>query len=53
MKKKKTLKWFLEKSFKKLEAAINTCVLLIKQHWKKIAEITQKCVFFLENSKFC
>ena len=35
-------KWFLEKKPKKSETVINTCVSLIKQHWKKIAEIPQK-----------
>ena len=27
----------------KNQKLINTCVLLIKQHWKKMAEIPQKC----------
>ena len=26
----------------KLECVINTCVLIIKQHWKKMAEIPQE-----------
>ena len=34
-------KWFLEKN-KKLKTVINTCVSLVKQHWKKMAEIPQK-----------
>ena len=29
----------------KLETAINICVSLIKQHWKEIVEIPQKCDF--------
>ena len=32
-------KWFLEK---KIGRIINTCVLPIKQHWEKMAEIPQK-----------
>ena len=35
--------WFLEKKKpKKLETVINTSVLLIKQHWKNMAEIPLK-----------
>ena len=30
------------KNPKKSETVINTCVLLIKQHWKKMTEIPQK-----------
>ena len=30
------------KSSEKLETVINTCVSLIKQHWKKVVEIPQK-----------
>ena len=30
---------------KKLETVINTCVSLIKQRWRKIVEIPQKCCF--------
>ena len=33
------------KKTKKLETAINTCVSIIKQHWKKMAEIPQECDF--------
>ena len=40
-------KQFLEKKGKKLETAINTDVSLIKQHWKKMAEIPQKHDFFI------
>ena len=29
----------------KLETVINTCVSIIKQHWKKMAEIPQECDF--------
>ena len=32
-------------SKKKIETVIITCVSLIKQHWKKMAEIQQKCDF--------
>ena len=39
-------KWFLEKKPKKSETVINTCVSIIKQHWKKMAEIPQECNFF-------
>ena len=35
-------KLFLEKNPEKLETVINTCVSLIKQHWKKMAEIPHK-----------
>ena len=46
-----TYKW--RKKRERLETAINTCVSLIKQHWKKMAEIPQKCGFFhLKHSKF-
>ena len=31
-----------KKNSEKLETVINTCVSLIKQHWKKMAEIPQK-----------
>ena len=40
--KKKKKKENLEKKFKKSETAINTCVSLINQHWKKMAEILQE-----------
>ena len=30
---------------KKMETVINTYVSLIKQHWKKMAEIPQECDF--------
>ena len=33
----------------KLETVINTCVSLIKQHWKQIAEIPQKRDFLTSN----
>ena len=39
-------KWFLEKKPPKLETVINSCISVIKQHWKKIAEIPQECDFF-------
>ena len=39
-------KWFLEKKPKKSETVINICVSIIKQHWKKMAEIPQECNFF-------
>ena len=39
-------KWFLEKNQKKSETVINICVSIIKQHWKKMAEIPQECNFF-------
>ena len=29
----------------KLETVINTCVSIIKQHWKKMTEIPQKQIF--------
>ena len=35
-------KWFLEKNTKKLESVINTCVSIIKQHWKKMAKIPEE-----------
>ena len=35
-------KWFLEKNPEKSEAVINTCVSVIKQHWKKMAQIPQE-----------
>ena len=38
-------KWFQEKNLNKSETVINACVLIIKQHWKKMAEIPQKCDF--------
>ena len=38
-------KWFLEKIQKKSETVINTCTWIIKQHWKKIAEIPQESDF--------
>ena len=34
------------KNLKTSETAINTCDSLIKQHWKKITKISQKCDFF-------
>ena len=35
------------------ETVINTCVSIIKQDWKKMVEIPQKCNFFhLEHLKF-
>ena len=42
-------KWFLEKNPEKLETVTNTCVSLIKQHWKKMAEILQKRDFLSWN----
>ena len=39
-------KWFLEKKPKKSETVINIRVSIIKQHWKKMAEIPQECNFF-------
>ena len=45
---------------KKLETIINTCVSLIKEHWKKMAEIPQKRNFlpwsiqnFVTVRKYC
>ena len=38
-------KLFLEKIPEKLETVINTCVSIMKQHWKKIAEIPQESDF--------
>ena len=38
-------KWFLEKNLEKSETVINNCVSIIKQHWKKMAEISQECGF--------
>ena len=38
-------KWFLEKNTEKSEAVINVCVSIIKQQWKKMAEIPQECDF--------
>ena len=38
-------KLFLEKSTEKSETVINTCVSIIKQQWKKMAEIPQECDF--------
>ena len=35
----------LRRKQKKLETVIDTCVSLIKQHWKKMAEIAQICDF--------
>ena len=35
------------KNPRKSEAVINTCVLLINQHWKKMAEIPQKHDFLI------
>ena len=35
-------KWFLEKNPEKSETVINTCVLIIKQPWKKTAQIPQE-----------
>ena len=32
----------IPKKTSKLEIVINTCITLIKQHWKKMAEIPQK-----------
>ena len=47
-------KWFLEKSTKESETAINTCVSIIKQHWKKKCKNSMKTWFsHLEHSKFC
>ena len=37
--------WFLEKYFEKSETVIDTCVSIIKQYWKKTAEIPQECDF--------
>ena len=34
-----------KKTQKKLETVIITCVSLMKQHWRKMAEIPQKCDF--------
>ena len=34
-------KWLLESNPEKSETVINTCISLIKQHWKKVAEIPQ------------
>ena len=34
-----------KKKLKKLETVINTCVSIIKQQWKKMAEIPQECDF--------
>ena len=31
-----------KKKFEKSETVINTCVLLIEQHWKKMTEIARK-----------
>ena len=33
------------KKTKKSETIVNTCVLLIKEHWKKMSEIPQKLDF--------
>ena len=35
------------KNPKKLETVINTCVSIIKQHWKKMAEIPQESDFII------
>ena len=35
-------KWFLEKNLEKSKSVINNCVSIIKQHWKKMAEIPQE-----------
>ena len=35
-------KWFLEKTPEKSETVINICVSIIKQYWKKMAEIPQE-----------
>ena len=42
-------KWLLEKSLKKSATVINTCVSIIKQHQKKMAEISQECDFLTWN----
>ena len=35
-------KWFLGKNLEKSETVIDTCVSIIKQHWKKMVEIPQE-----------
>ena len=39
--------WFIEIESEKVETTINICVSLIKQHWKKVAEIPKICDDFL------
>ena len=38
-------RWFLEKTPNKSGTVISTCVSVIKQCWKKMAEIPQECDF--------
>ena len=33
------------KKYPKNWTVINTCILLLKEHWKKLAKIPQKCDF--------
>ena len=37
--------WFLEKILKKSKIVINTCLSVIKQHWRKMAEIPKESDF--------
>ena len=45
-------KWVLEKkTLQKSQTDINTCVSLIKEHWKKMTEIPQKHDFLTSSIK--
>ena len=40
-----------KKKLKKSETAINTCIVIIKQHWKKMAEVSEECDFITWNNQ--
>ena len=40
-------KWLPERNLEKLKRVIDTCVSIIKEHWKKMAEIPQELDFLI------